>query len=295
MKHFISLLITVIPALALGQSFNDKITKEFTFEKTSPENTIIIANINGDVTVTGYDGDKVIVEVSRTIKGKTEARLEEGKQKIQLGTIDKADTLIFFVEDGCNSFGMNKNGKNNHNWDRKGWGYNWNCNNGSCEQRFDYTMDFTIRVPNRLNVLASTINDGNVSIEKVSGAIKANNINGSIRLANLMREADASTINGDVDIEYAANPKKECRFYSLNGDINAFFQKGLAADLSFESFNGEFYTNVASIESLPVTVEKSNTEKGFKYKVNGNRYQIGSGGVFLDFETFNGNVYLKEK
>ena len=39
------------------------------------------------------------------------------------------------------------------------------------------------------------------------------------------------------------------------------------------------------------------TESGnVKYKVNGNRFKIGSGGAtFLDFETFNGNVYLKEK
>ncbi len=32
-----------------------------------------------------------------------------------------------------------------------------------------------------------------------------------------------------------------------------------------------------------------------KYKVKGNQYQIGSGGMLLDFETFNGNVYLKER
>jgi DUF4097 and DUF4098 domain-containing protein YvlB len=156
-------------------------------------------------------------------------------------------------------------------------------------------MDFTLKVPFAMNVVVSTVNDGNIVIQQVGGAVQANNVNGSIKLANLTRETHASTINGDVDIEYDKNPGKECRFYSLNGDINAFFQKGLAANLSFESFNGEFYTNIDKIEHLPASVESSKKGEGIKYKVNGNRYKVGTGGALLDFETFNGNVYLKEK
>jgi DUF4097 and DUF4098 domain-containing protein YvlB len=127
--------------------------------------------------------------------------------------------------------------------------------------------------------------------------VHANNVNGSIRLHNLMREAEASTINGNVDVQYAQNPQRDCRFYSLNGDINAYFQKGLVASMEFESFNGSFYTNVDRLERLPVTVEKSSKKESTLYKVNENHYKIGSGtgGAFLDFETFNGNVYLREK
>jgi DUF4097 and DUF4098 domain-containing protein YvlB len=110
-----------------------------------------------------------------------------------------------------------------------------------------------------------------------------------------MREADASTINGDLDVTYTKNPDKACRFYSLNGDINALFQPGLAANLSFESFNGDFYTDIQPLEALPVKVEKTAEGDGIKYKVNGNRYKIRTGGALLDFETFNGDVFLKEK
>jgi hypothetical protein len=98
-----------------------------------------------------------------------------------------------------------------------------------------------------------------------------------------------------VDIEYAKNPVNDCRFYSLNGDINAYFQKGLAANFSFESFNGDFYTDIDPLESLPVQVVETKNGEGVKYKVNGTRYKIRTGGPLLDFETFNGNVYLKEK
>jgi DUF4097 and DUF4098 domain-containing protein YvlB len=156
-------------------------------------------------------------------------------------------------------------------------------------------MDFVLKVPKGVFLSISTINEGNIDIAHVSGGVQASNINGSIKMTDLVSEASASTINGDVDIEYASNPKKDCRFYTLNGDINALFQKGLAANMSFESFNGDFFTNIEKLEPLPAQIEKRKDEKGMKFKVNDSRYKVGSGGAFLDFETFNGNVYLKEK
>jgi hypothetical protein len=295
MKTFMIIIYMLIACCVQAQTFSEKITKELTFEKKSPANTLIVSNINGDVKIVGYNGDQILVEVNKSVSGKTEARLEKGKQEVQLGVIDRADTLILFAKDGCNSFGSIYDHKGDNNNKRQGgWGYNWNCNNGNCQTDYDYKMDFTIKVPAGLNVIVNTINDGDVTVEKVSGVVKAGNINGSIHLSNLTREADASTINGDVDIEYTANPQKDCRFYSLNGDINALFPKGLAANLSFESFNGNFYTNIDKLQPLPIKVEKTNPGEGVRFKVRGNRYQIGTGGVLLDFETFNGDVYLKE-
>jgi hypothetical protein len=296
MRLNIFLCCVLVSQTVWAQQFSEKITKEFTFEKKSADNAIMVANINGHVTVVGYEGDKILVEVTRTIRAKTDARLEKGKQEVQLGTLDRADTLIFYVEDGCNSFGKKIKGKRNNNGSyHNGWGYNWDCRDNNCRAEYDYKMDFTLKVPSGVHLAVSTINEGNITVENVKGTVDANNINGSIKLTNLVREAEATTINGDVDIEYASNPVKDCRFYSLNGDINAWFQKGLAASLSFESFNGSFYTNLDNLEPLPVRVEKSEKGQGIHYKVNGNRYQVGKGGAYLDFETFNGNVYLKEK
>ena len=295
------IIILSLVALRFGnaQTFTDKISKEYSFEKKSAENALMVANINGDVTVTGYEGDKVIVEVTRTITAKTNERLEQGKAELTMGFIDRADTLLFFVEGGCNEFGRNnRNRRNNDDWDSHGgWGYEWN-NNGrgrGCNPPYDYTMNFTVKVPTSVNLILSTINDGDVTVENTKGALKVGNVNGSIKLSKISREASATTINGDVDVEYVTNPVKDCRFYSLNGDINAWFQKGLAANMSFESFNGDFFTNVDRLESMPVMVEKEPHKNGTKYKVKGNRFKIGNGGVFLDFETFNGDVYLKEK
>ncbi len=296
MKTFITILGVLATTIASAQQFNEKITKEFSFENKSTDNALIVANMNGSINVVGYDGDKILLEVNRSIFAKTETRLANAKEEVQLGVIDRADTLILYVNDGCNSFGKRRKGRNNNGFSNSSWGYNWE-NNGdrNCNLTYDYKMDFTIKVPYSIHLMVSTINDGDIKIQDVKGKVDANNINGSIRLLNLVREAEASTINGDVDIEYATNPSQDCRFYTLNGDINAFFKKGLGANLSFESFNGSFYTNIEALEALPLVVTKSAKGDGIKYKVNGNRYKVGNGGALLDFETFNGNVYLKER
>ena len=281
----------------LAQNFTEKITRELKFEKKSAMNAVMVANINGNVKVQGYDGDKILLEVTKTITGKTDERLEKGKNEIQLGVIDRADTLIFFVEGGCNHFGR-RNGKNQKHNDRDGWGYEWNNCNGrgdNCRADYDCQMNFTLKVPAAVHLMLSTVNDGDIIVENMKGAVEADNVNGSIKLSNMVREVNASTINGDVNIDYAHNPDKASHFYTLNGDINANFQKGLGASLSFESFNGNFFTNVAQLEALPVAVEKEKQGDGIKYKVNGNRFKVGNGGVALSFETFNGDVYVKEK
>src|SRR5687767_4992829 len=171
MRLIILLNVMLITSWASAQSFSEKIVKELSFEKKSSANTLQVANINGDVTVTGYDGDKIMIEVNKTVNGKTEARLAKGKQEVQIGVIDRADTLIVYVKDGCNSFsGLNEGGSRN-NKGRGGWSYNWNCNNGNCDNEYDYKMDFTIKVPAAINVIVSTINEGDVLVEKMSGVV----------------------------------------------------------------------------------------------------------------------------
>lgn len=293
MKIYTILTLLFLSHLLQAQEHVEKISKEFAFEKKSPDNALIIANMNGHVKVEGYAGDKIIVEATKRINAKTKERLDRGIQEIKLGSINQVDTIILFTENPCHTFGKQRRREKDH-WVNNAWRYEWN-NCKECQWDYDFQVDIVVKVPSAIHVAVSTINDGDLSVSHVTGHVTANNVNGSIRLEGLAREASASTINGDVDIEYLKNPLKDCRFYSLNGDINAWFQPGLAANMSFDSFNGSLYTNIDKLEVLPAFIEKQNTSNGTKYKVNSNRYKIGQGGAVLDFETFNGNVYVKEK
>jgi hypothetical protein len=284
------MVFILLSVFANAQTFTDKVTKELRFEKVNSNNTLVIANINGSMKVQGYDGDKILIEAERTIKAKTEARLEQGKKEMQLMQIDRLDTLIVYVGGGCNHFGYHTNRKHSH-----GWSYGWDCDSEDCNPPYDYVFNFTVRVPKGINVDVSTVNQGNVVVEDMKGTVRANNVNGAIKLTALEGPADACTVNGDVDVDYLRNPGKDCKYYSLNGDIHALFMKGLAANMSFKSFNGELYTNVQKLESLPSVLEKEESKDGLKLKVSSNRFKIGNGGVLQNFETFNGDVIVKEK
>src|SRR6185295_18238353 len=129
-KQIIMVLLLIAgPMWVLAQDFSEKITKEFIFEKKGLNNTILLANINGDIRIEGYEGDKVLLEVNKKVKGKTQERLEKGKKEVQLGVIDRADTLIFYVEGACNHFGRTS-GNNRRDDRQEGWGYDWNDCNG---------------------------------------------------------------------------------------------------------------------------------------------------------------------
>lgn len=289
MKTLFTGIALLATTMLFGQSKTEKITRELTFEKKGPNNAVIIANINGNITVEGYSGDVIQVEIEKIIDGKTQARLEAGVKEINLGVIDRADTIVLYVKGVCGSFRKLNNRRSTHG----GWNYDWSdCRDN--EKDYDYKMNFRVRVPMAANISVSTINSGDISIAKVSGHVQAENINGGIRLTDLATSAKASTINGDVDIQYERNPDTDCRFYTLNGDINAYFKKGLSSNVSFKSFNGSFYTNIEQLTAMPVRVEKESGSRGVRYKVNGNQFKTRNGGAQLDFETFNGNVYLRE-
>lgn len=291
MKNIIVMALLCLASSAWGQSRTEKISKEFSFEVSNTSNAVLVENINGSVIVEGYDGPTILVEVEKKITGKTAVRLDEGMTDIQLGVIDRADTIIIYVKGLCMGFGRLKADRSR---DDSNWGYEWN-NCQEDEQKYDYSMNFKIRVPSATNIRVSTVNEGDVSVTGVTGKVSAYNINGDITLAGVSQATRANTINGDLDVKYAANPVSDCRFYTLNGDINAYFQKGLSSNVSFKSFNGDFYTNLPELMELPTEVEKSKTDKGYKYKINANRFKTGNGGPHLDFETFNGNVYLREQ
>lgn len=292
MRWIVVMVIVCLVGSAWGQTHTEQIKKELSFELKNVTNTLIVDNVNGHITIEGYSGSAIIVEVEKKIQGKTTARLEEGRQEVQLGVIDLADTLILYVKGLCMDYRRGSEG-------RKGmegttWGYQWNdCKDD--EHEYDYQMNFRVRIPASVNIVARTVNEGDITVVNTEAKIKACNVNGGIRLSGVREATYATTINGDVDITYAANPSADCRFYTLNGDINAYFRKGLSSEVSFKSFNGDFYTNLADLNALPARIEKKSSGKGVKYKVDGNRYKTGNGGAHLDFETFNGDVYLREQ
>ncbi|MFD2571047.1 DUF4097 domain-containing protein [Spirosoma soli] len=265
-----------------AQEFKERVTKEFTLSNGAAVSTLIIYNINGLVNVEGTSGDKVSLDVDKKITAKDKDALEEGKREFKLAFEQKGDTIIAYIAEPFDSR------PNRNNW----------RNRDDRRIEYDFTLDFTVKVPSQMNLRVSTVNHGDVTVKDVAGAMRVSNVNGAIRLTNARGATDAHTINGNVEANYLASPPEKSSYYTLNGDIKVTYPANLSADLQFKTFQGEFYTDFPQAEILPVQVVKNEERKGDKtvYKLNKTTsIRLGNGGKTLRFETFNGNVYIKKQ
>ncbi len=154
-------------------------------------------------------------------------------------------------------------------------------------------IDITVAMPKELNLFASTITEGNVTVQGIGGVVWAANVNGALDLQQVGQISKAKTVNGDINIKYNKSPKLDAQFSTINGDINIEVDPSLSANTSFKSFSGHFYTDLASVKMMPGTITKQSDKAGFKYRLESRKAMaINGGGTRMDFETFNGNVYL---
>lgn len=289
----ILIILLTLPAGLWAQTHEESLQQEIAFEQPSGKNVFFLANINGSIKVEAYEGDRIILQARKQVSAKTEDRLQQAISEVGLGVMDRLDTILLFIKHPCHRFGQQQNKWDNHQSELL-WGYDWdNCNK---KDYYDFKFDFTLKVPVNQNLHISTINKGDISVQGVKGNLVINNINGSIAVEEGAGLTRAHTINGDVDITYSQTPGEHSTYYSLNGDINAIYPKNFGADVSFKSYNGELFTNVDEIVYQPVTMEKTQASgDGIAFKLESrSSIKVRQGGVRLDFETFNGNVYLRE-
>ncbi|GAB2518654.1 DUF4097 family beta strand repeat-containing protein [Spirosoma aerophilum] len=276
------LVLSCVQSPATAQESKEHIRKEFTVPKAA-SSVLAIYNINGFIKVEGYSGDKVVLEIDKSITAKSSQGLEVGKKEFQLKIEQQGDSIIAYIAEPFDS-------RPRRNWNRD--------QDRNRDDDYDFTLNFTVKVPNRINLVASTVNRGNVSVKDVEGNLRARNVNGAIALTNVKGTTDAHTINGNLDVDYVANPPENSSYYTLNGNINVSYPANLSADMQFKTFQGKFYTDFPNTEVLPVQAIKTTqqTGTGTVYKLNKNTaIRIGKGGKTFKFETFNGNIYIKKQ
>ncbi|GAB3175539.1 DUF4097 family beta strand repeat-containing protein [Telluribacter humicola] len=275
------LVLCCAQSKAQKQEFKEKINREFTLTGSAGASTLAIYNINGFIRVEGTSGNQVTIEVDKELTAKSQQELEEGKQEFKLAFEQVGDTIFAYIAEPFDT----RPNRERRNWDR-----------GKLD--YDFTLNYTVKVPRQMNLKVSTINRGDVVVKDVAGALRVRNINGGIELTNPVGVTDAHTINGNLEATYATAPADASTYYTLNGDIKVSYPANLSADLQFKTFQGEFYTDYPQTEVLPTRVVKNQEQRGDKtvYKLDRNTsVRIGNGGRSLRFETFNGNVYIKKK
>lgn len=274
-------IIYTVPKIN-AKEFKEHLSKEFTLSKDASGATLFIYNISGFIKVEGYAGNKVLLEMDKTITADDDKILETGKKEFRLAFDQKSDSIIAYIASPYDSR------------PRRHWYYG----DDRPEIEYDYNVEFTVKVPVNMNLHISTINEGIISVNNVGGNLHVNNVNEEIIIKNAKATTYAHTVNGDVTVSYLINPPEASSYQTINGDIRVSYQADLSADLQFKSMNGDFYTDFPSVQLLPSTVTKAQEKKGdgFVYKLNTKTaVRFGRGGKTFKFETLNGNVYIKKQ
>jgi hypothetical protein len=274
-------IICVVPE-ANSREFKEHISKEFTLSANAAGSTLLLYNISGFIKVEGYNGDKVLFELDKTISADDDKILETGKKEFRLAFDQKADTLMAYIAGPYDS--------RPHS--------NWQYNDDRPEIEYRYNVDFTVMVPSGMNLHISTVNNGIISVNNVDGTLHISNVNGEISVKNARGSTYAHTINGNVSVSYLANPPEASSYNTINGNINVSYQPGFSGDLNFKSMHGDLFTDFPDAVLLPASIIKNQEKKGsgLVYKLSTiTVVRFGKGGKTFKFETLNGNVYIKKQ
>jgi len=225
--------------------------------------TVTIANVSGDVILTGYDGGDV--QVSATKQGRDREEVE--------------------VED------LSTQG---HVWLRAKYPRECEC---------DASLKFEVRVPRSLNLnfekistasgnvraegitgrIELTTASGDVTVRGVSGEVRASSASGSVRVREAAGTVSANSASGDVDVELTRlEGTGDMRFSSASGNVNVRLPASIDAQVEMSTASGSIDTN------FPIEVKENRYGPGSRA-----RGQLGNGSRLLKISSASGDVSLR--
>lgn len=198
----LSIVLTAVVLLAAATVSAQDFQKTY---RISAGSQIKVGNVSGDVIVTAYDGDAIIV---RGIK--------KGRD---------ADMLEIEDRSGSNSVEV-------------GVRYPKRCN---C----DASVRFEVQVPRSVSYDDNfTSVSGDVHVTGVTGRLHASAVSGDVHVKNVTGSVNASAVSGDVNIEIdRLEGSDDMKFSTVSGDVSVSLPSNLDADVDMSSFSGSIKTD----------------------------------------------------
>jgi hypothetical protein len=83
------------------------------------------------------------------------------------------------------------------------------------------TVDLNIQVPFNTSLKLRCLNDGDIKVERVSGEVDADDLNGGVKLLHISGTVVAHSLNEDVVVTLdQVTPGKSMSFSTMNGDVD---------------------------------------------------------------------------
>jgi|JI10StandDraft_1071094.scaffolds.fasta_scaffold352617_2 hypothetical protein len=274
-----------LPLAALEQT--ETIRRTFTLAEVGQQRTLVVENLSGAIEIEAGGGDTVELTLTQTFEARKEEDLARARREVTLQVTEEPGRLEL-IQDGpwrCKERARNRRG---------------GCCCGdepSDGRRYDVRFDWKLRVPRTLDLEVSSVNEGAIRIAGVAGRLEVFHVNDDVRLERVGGVVDANTVNGGLEVDFAALPTGDCGFSTVNGDIDLAFPKGLGAELSFATMNGEVYTDFPFVAGkLRPTSARSQAGGRRHFEVGGkSAATIGGGGIGLACRTLNGDITIRER
>jgi hypothetical protein len=228
--------------------------------------------VTGSITVKGYDGRDVIVEV-RPSDDEGEEDRDRRREKGGLRRVPNVASGLT-VEEENNEMRIGTSMPNR-------------------------SMEIVVQVPIRTSLKLNTVNDGRIVVDRVEGDLEVSNTNGPVTLTNVSGSVVAHALNDDVKVTLRQVSGKSMSFSSLNGDIDVTLHADIKANVRLETAMGEIYSDF-DIDLQPALVQQTvedNRARGGKYKVRiekGMTGRINGGGPEITFKNFNGDIHIRK-
>lgn len=218
-----------------------------------------IKGVNGGITATGTSGGQV--EVTAVKKGRKS---------------DPADVKIEVVEHagGVTVCAVYPSTGATENKCAPGNGGRMNVKDN------DVNVEFHVKVPAGVRFVGKTVNGG-ISASGLAADAEASTVNGGVEI-DAAGTARATTVNGGITARLGrANWDGTLKLSTVNGGIDVAIPDGLNAEVKASTVNGEIQTD------FPITM----SGRISKRHIQGT---IGSGGRLLEMSTVNGGIELKK-
>lgn len=285
MKSLLLCLVCLVTlTTCMAQEFSDK--SSFTVDVNKFER-FHLYNRRGAVTVKATNGNQAKLNVTRKLKAKSNAKLNEAKKEIYLDSMVKEGQIIFFIQFPDHYLHFADDGNVWYRSKNEGW--NWDKKE---EDRVKAEFTITLEIP--ANEPLTVVNHEHpLKVSGMQADLVARNHHDGVLVENQGGSADVHSHHGNVELFYTKNPTRACTYDTHHGDIKVHFQNGLSADASLYSYHGAFFTAFDwTMKPAKVVAGKG---KNAKYRISnkkGTSVQLGNGGPLQSFKTHHGDIYL---
>jgi hypothetical protein len=235
--------------------------------KIGRDGRFTLANISGDIVVTGGGGDEVSIEAVKRTRGDNSELA-----RVQITVDDRAGRVDVRTEHEQNRMDRNRQGDH-------------------------VSVDYTVTVPASVSVDLHSVS-GSVKATGVHGSLRAETVSGDLTVNDAPRLEAAKTVSGDVSLT-GVTADGDLSAGSVSGSVRA---KGLKArGLDLGSVSGDISVTDVTCERLGVKTVSGGVEyaggiaKGGRYEINAHsgtvRLQLANpAGFELTANSFSGSI-----